>query len=176
MAHPLCEGKGRTETAHATQSHFAENWSQSAGALHGVSLRRRDPGLTAGNANEILNYMVEHHNERLNDLFHALASPTRRAIMSMLAERPYNISELVPEFDMSLAAVSKHVKSLERAGLIEREIMGRNHVCRLNPDALSEAHRWLGAYAHFWQERLDARERVLADEISGVRRGGAKQK
>lgn len=120
--------------------------------------------------------MVEHKNERLDDLFHALASPTRRAIVSMLAVRPYNISELVPQFDMSLAAVSKHVKSLERAGLIEREIMGRNHVCRLNPEALSEAYRWLGAYERFWQERLDALERLLADEKGGSRRGGAKQK
>lgn len=95
--------------------------------------------------------------------------------MSLLAQRPHNISELVPRFDMSLAAVSKHIKSLERAGLIDREVVGRNHICRLNADALSEAYRWLGAYERFWQERLDALEKVLA-ESNGGRSGGAKRK
>jgi DNA-binding transcriptional ArsR family regulator len=123
-----------------------------------------------------LNRMVEHQDEHLDYLFHALASKTRREIVYLLASRPYNISELVPRFDMSLAAVSKHVKSLERAGLIDREIVGRNHVCRLNPETLSEAYQWLGAYEGFWRDRLDELERMLSQENGGGRRGRAKQK
>lgn len=119
--------------------------------------------------------MVEHQNEHLDNIFHALASVTRREIVSLLAERPHNISELVPRFDMSLAAVSKHIKSLERAGLIHREVVGRNHICSLNADALSEAYRWLGAYEKFWHERLDALVQVLA-ETKGGRSGSSKRK
>jgi DNA-binding transcriptional ArsR family regulator len=119
--------------------------------------------------------MVEHRDEHLDHLFHALANGTRREIVSLLAKRPYNISELVPKFDMSLAAVSKHVKSLERAGLIDREVIGRTHICRLNAEALGEAFQWLSGYERFWQDRLDALENVLSQN-NGERRGGSKQK
>jgi DNA-binding transcriptional ArsR family regulator len=119
--------------------------------------------------------MVEDHDELLDNLFHALANGTRREIVSLLAKRPYNISELVPQFDMSLAAVSKHVKSLERAGLIDREVVGRNHVCHLNAERLSEAYEWLGGYERFWRERLDALEQVLK-QTQGGRHGVKKQK
>lgn len=119
--------------------------------------------------------MVQHHDEHLDDLFHALASSTRREIVSLLAKRPHNISEFIPRFDISLTAVSKHVKSLERAGLVSREIVGRNHVCSLNADALSEAYEWLGGYERFWQDRLDALESVLS-QSSGGRHGSKKQK
>lgn len=107
--------------------------------------------------------MVEYSQPKLDDVFHALSDPTRRAIVAMLAERPHTVGELVPPFDMTLAAVSKHIKSLERAGLIDREIQGRNHICRLNPQGMSEAYRWLGGYERFWSERLDALERMLAE-------------
>ena len=123
---------------------------------------------------ETLNQMVEHKNQHLDDLFHALANTTRREIVGLLAQRPHHISELVPQFAMSLAAVSKHIQTLERAGLIDREVIGRNHVCHLRADALAEAFEWLGGYEHFWQERLDALESVLAERKGGAS-GGAKQ-
>jgi DNA-binding transcriptional ArsR family regulator len=135
----------------------------------------RQSKLTNAYRSETLNRMVEHTDEHLDHLFQALANATRREIVSLLAKRPYNISELVPQFDMSLAAVSKHVKSLERAGLIDREVIGRTHVCRLNADAMNEAYQWLGGYEKFWQGRLDALEKVLA-QTTGGRRGGSKQK
>lgn len=119
--------------------------------------------------------MVEHRDEQLDLLFHALANGTRREIVSLLAARPHHISELVPRFDMSLAAVSKHIQSLERAGLIDREVVGRNHICRLNARTLSNAFRWLSGYERFWQARLDALESVLS-ETAGGRSGRAKQK
>lgn len=119
--------------------------------------------------------MVEHQDEHLDHLFHALANRTRREIVGLLAKRPHHISELVPRFDMSLAAVSKHIQSLERAGLVDREIVGRNHVCHLNADALSEAYEWISAYESFWRERLDALENILS-ETEGGKGGGPKQR
>ncbi|WP_244534632.1 metalloregulator ArsR/SmtB family transcription factor [Hyphomicrobium sp. CS1GBMeth3] len=110
----------------------------------------------------------------LDALFHALSNDTRREIISLLAERPHNISELVPRFDMSLAAVSKHVKTLERAGLIDRQVVGRNHICRLNAEALGEAYAWIGGYERFWQQRIDTLERVLK-ETQGGSHGGRKK-
>lgn len=116
--------------------------------------------------------MVEHRNQHLDHLFHALANTTRREIVGLLSKRPHHISELVPRFDMSLAAVSKHIQSLERAGLVDRQVVGRNHICSLNAETLSEAFEWLGAYEQFWQERIDALENVLSE--SGGKDDGKK--
>lgn len=114
--------------------------------------------------------MIEYHSsDRLDDVFQALSNPARREIVSLLAARPYNIGELAPQFDMSLAAVSKHVKLLERAGIVEREIRGRTHICRLKAEALNEAYSWLGGYEKFWRGRLDALTQILENP----RRGGA---
>lgn len=78
-----------------------------------------------------------------------------------LASEEHNVGELAEPFDTSLAAVSKHVKVLERAGLVRRTIQGRTHVCRLDPEPLSDAQEWLRYYERFWNERLDALEREL---------------
>lgn len=112
----------------------------------------------------MINQMVEHTRADLDEVFHALSDPTRRAIVQLLAQRPHCVGELVHPFDMSLAAVSKHIKSLERAGLVDREIQGRNHICRLNTAGMAEAYRWLGGYEKFWTERLDALERLLSEK------------
>jgi len=82
----------------------------------------------------------------------------------LLARRPYRITELAPKFDISLAAVSKHVQLLERAGLIDREVRGRDHFCTLKPTTLSKAHAWLGGYEQYWSARLDALERILSED------------
>lgn len=107
--------------------------------------------------------MVEYLN-KLDHVFQALSDPTRRSIVALLAERPHCVGELVQPFSMTLAGISKHIKSLERAGIVQREIQGRNHICHLNAKALSEAYRWLGAYEEFWQGRLDALEQLLAED------------
>jgi DNA-binding transcriptional ArsR family regulator len=65
---------------------------------------------------------------------------------------------------MSLAAASKHIKALESAGLIRREVRGRTHICRLDPGPLASAHEWLGFYERFWNERLDVLERLLRED------------
>lgn len=100
--------------------------------------------------------MVERNPQSLNRVFHALSDPTRRAILARLASRPRTVGELSEPFDISLNAVSKHLKTLERAGLVSREVRGREHHLKLNPKALSNAYDWLAFYERFWNERLDA--------------------
>lgn len=106
----------------------------------------------------------------LDGVFHALSDPTRRAIVGALASGPKTVGELSRPFEITLPAVSKHLKVLERAGLISRQIQGREHHCRLRPETLAPAHDWLSFYSGFWQERLDALDALLdetGDDHSG---------
>jgi DNA-binding transcriptional ArsR family regulator len=105
--------------------------------------------------------MVEHHAERLDAVFHALADPTRRAILQRLAKGESSIGDLASPFQMTFAGASKHIKALEKAGLVRRRIEGRTHLCQLNPDRLAEAYDWLSFYERFWTMRLDDLEREL---------------
>jgi DNA-binding transcriptional ArsR family regulator len=109
----------------------------------------------------MFNRMVEERPEHLDLVFHALADPTRRAMLRSLATRPQSIGELAVPFRMTFAAVSKHVKALERAGLVRRTVKGRMHICRLEPAPLAAADEWLHFYEQFWTERLDELEREL---------------
>lgn len=105
--------------------------------------------------------MVEQASSRLDAVFHALGDATRRQMLRHLAASERTVSELAAPFDMSLAAASKHIKALEGAGLIQREVQGRTHVCRLDASPLSDAHEWLSFYERFWMGRLDELERLL---------------
>jgi DNA-binding transcriptional ArsR family regulator len=105
--------------------------------------------------------MVKHDDEKLDNLFHALADPTRRRMVQMLASREHTVTELAAPFDMSLAAVSKHLKVLEGAGLLNRTVQGRTHICRLDPASLVVVHEWLRFYEKFWSRQLDALAREL---------------
>ncbi len=97
----------------------------------------------------------------LDRVFHALGDPTRRAILKRLARREHAVGELAEPFEMSLAAVSKHVKSLERAGLVRRTVRGRIHYCRINPRPLAVADEWLRSYENLWNQRLASLEALL---------------
>ena len=99
--------------------------------------------------------------ERLDAVFHALADPTRRAMLRRLADEEVSVGDLAAPFEMSLAAASKHIKALERAGLVGRTVQGRTHLCRLEPAAMSDAHDWLTFYERFWTSRLDVLEALL---------------
>lgn len=112
--------------------------------------------------------MVE-HSDILDNVFRAMADPTRRAMVRRLAHGEQSVTELAKPFEMSLAAASKHVKVLETAGLVSRTIHGRRHVCSLNREPLSEARQWLQHYEAFWNERLDALERVLSEPFPEAR-------
>ncbi len=100
----------------------------------------------------------------LDAIFHALGDGTRRRMLRALADGEKTVGELAEPFEISLAAVSKHIKVLESAGLISREIRWRTHVCRLAPGPLAAAHDWLGFYERFWTDRLDLLERLLREE------------
>lgn len=112
----------------------------------------------------IFNYMVEQHAAQLDTVFHALGDATRRAMLRELTRGERTVSQLAEPFEMSLAAASKHIKALEHAGLIHRDVQGRTHMCRLAPTPLAGAHEWLSFYERFWTDRLDALERLLRDE------------
>jgi DNA-binding transcriptional ArsR family regulator len=105
--------------------------------------------------------MVELMPERLDAVFHALADPTRRAMLRRLADEEVSVGDLAAPFQMSLAAASKHIKALEKAGLVGRTVRGRTHLCRLEPAAMAGAHDWLGFYERFWTSRLDVLEGLL---------------
>ena len=92
----------------------------------------------------------------LDQVYGAIADPTRRAMLNVLAEGETNVGSLAERFPISLNGVSKHVKVLERAGLVERTIQGREHRLRLKAEPLQEAAMWLEHYRKFWNERLDA--------------------
>ena len=110
--------------------------------------------------------MVEQEAARLNAVFHALGDATRRQMLRELAGGGRTVSELAAPFDISLAAASKHIKALENAGLIHREVRGRTHLCRLAPDSLASAHEWLSFYERFWTDRLNLLDRLLREDTA----------
>ena len=104
----------------------------------------------------IFNHMVEYSAEILDQTFHALAHPIRREIVRQLAGKQQTVLELANHFDISLNGVSKHIKMLEKAGLVQRDIQGRTHYCKLNSAPLQRADDWMEHYRSFWARRLDA--------------------
>ncbi len=101
---------------------------------------------------------------RLDLAFAALADPTRRRILARLARGRTRVTDLALPFAMSLNAVSKHLKVLERAGLVKRERLGREHYLHLRAAPLRDVVRWTNQYERFWNERLDALGEFLATQ------------
>ncbi len=97
----------------------------------------------------------------LDRTFSALSDPTRRAILSRLAGGESSVGKLAAPFNMSLPAVSKHLRVLEEAGLLRRKKDGRVRRCRLSPGAMKEASDWLGFYQKFWEAQFDSLENYL---------------
>jgi DNA-binding transcriptional ArsR family regulator len=108
--------------------------------------------------------MVELEATQLNAIFHALGDATRRSMLRELAAGERTVSELAEPFAISLAAASKHIKALESAGLIQREVRGRTHLCRLDPGPLASAQEWLSFYERFWTGSLDVLDQLLRQE------------
>jgi DNA-binding transcriptional ArsR family regulator len=100
----------------------------------------------------------------LDRVFRALGDRTRRGILNRLAQGPASISDLAEPFDMSLPAVSKHLRVLERAGLVRRRIDGRVHRCSLSALPLEDAQRWVMRYRRFWEETLESLSDYLDEE------------
>jgi DNA-binding transcriptional ArsR family regulator len=101
----------------------------------------------------------------LDTVFSALADPTRREILSMLLEDDMAVTDVAAPFDMSLAAISKHLTILTRAGLITQDKRGRVKWCKLDPDALRAASIWMQGFGQFEAVNLDAFERFLESEL-----------
>jgi DNA-binding transcriptional ArsR family regulator len=110
--------------------------------------------------------MVEHStvaNRTLDAAYGALASDVRRAIVQQLVEHERRVTDLADPFHMSLQAVSKHIRVLEAAGLVQRRVDGRTHWLSLNPAPLTAAAAWISSTRTFWEGRLDTLEDVLAE-------------
>ena len=115
--------------------------------------------------------------DRLSLKFSALADPTRRAILARLALGETSVTELAEPFDMSMPAVSKHLKVLEHAGLISRSREAQYRPCRIEAQALKDVDDWLERYRAFWEEKFDQLEIYLKDiQAKGKKNGRNKRK
>src|SRR5471030_853290 len=101
--------------------------------------------------------------DQLSSTFAALADPTRRSILARLASGEASVTELAKPFDMSLPAISKHLKVLEKAGLIQRGREAQWRPCRLEAGPLKDASAWIEGYRQFWEQRLDRLEDYLKE-------------
>jgi DNA-binding transcriptional ArsR family regulator len=108
----------------------------------------------------MFNHMVE-QNERLDLVFRALGDRTRRAMLERLAKGEQTVGDLAAPYRMSLAAASKHIQVLERAGLVRRTVRGRIHYCRIDPRPLGRADDWLRGYERLWDTRIERLSELL---------------
>jgi DNA-binding transcriptional ArsR family regulator len=115
--------------------------------------------------------MVHYSSEALDAVFSALADPTRRAILTRLGQGDASVTELAEPFDVTLPAVSKHLRVLEGAGLLARAKEGRVHRCRLVAGPMQDAAAWLARYRRFWEASFDALESYLARTARPVEQG-----
>jgi len=99
----------------------------------------------------------------LDRVFHALADPSRRAMVDRLTRGPASVSELAEPFDMTLAAVVQHLRVLEDSGVVRSEKVGRVRTCRIEPAALTSAEQWITKRKALWGRRLDRLAEVLAE-------------
>ena len=119
----------------------------------------KSSGLTSGSIAE----------EKLDRVFSALADQTRRGLLSRLAEKPATVTELAAPWKMSLPAVSKHIRVLERAGLVARTVDGRVHHCSLSAVPLRDAELYIARYRSFWEETLDSLARYVERDPARLR-------
>ena len=125
--------------------------------------------MTSYTAKPIFNHMVKYKEENLNTTFAALADPTRRAILTRLSKGQARVTELAEPFGMSLPAVSKHLRILEKAELIKRQVDGRVHRFTVNPAPLRSAISWAEKQQHFWEQQLLGLDKYLKKKISQER-------
>ena len=100
----------------------------------------------------------------MDNLLGAVADSTRRAILARLATGDARVTEVASEFPISLNSVSKHVRMLERAGLVRRTVRGRDHVLSLDAAPLADAAAWIAHYRRFWEERLEALDKLVTKD------------
>ena len=111
--------------------------------------------------------VTQRHADKLSHTLVALADPKRRAILNRLARGEARVTELAAPFDVSLNAISKHIKLLERAGLVKRRKVGREHVLEFKPEPLSKVEAWITKQRAFWASSLEAIDDLLQKEDLG---------
>ena len=119
--------------------------------------------------------MGEYKSERLDELFAAVSDGTRRAILARLAQSDARVTELAQAFPISLNSTSKHIRILERAGLVKRSVQGREHLLSLNAAPMAEAAEWMEFYRQFWADRLAALEDFVVKKRNADKRRSKKQ-
>ncbi len=119
----------------------------------------------------IHNYMVM-NDVSLNNVFSALSDPTRRGMLAQLALGETNVGSLAEKYDISQPAISKHLRVLERAGLITRTKLGRENIVRVDPRPIDDVTTWIGRYAQFWRLQFDDVEQYLQARKGGNTKGG----
>lgn len=117
--------------------------------------------------------MVKLSDDHLNAVFGALADPTRRAMVTRLSRGPARVTELAEPFDMSLPAVSKHLRVLENAGMVSRDKQGRAHNMKLEAAPMKSAVEWIEQYRQFWEGSLDSLAQYLDDTNPKKKKGPA---
>lgn len=100
-----------------------------------------------------------------------MADPTRRAILARLALAEARVTDIAGDFPVSLNAVSKHIKILERAELVRRTVQGRDHVLSLNAEAMAGAAEWIDYYRQFWEDRLASLEAFVINQRKSAKKG-----
>jgi len=114
--------------------------------------------------------MGEYRNATMDNLLGAVSDSTRRAILARLAEGDARVTEVAAAFPISLNSVSKHVRVLERAGLVRRTVRGRDHVLSLDAAPLAEAAEWIAHYKRFWEDRLEALDKFVTNKRKDPRK------
>jgi DNA-binding transcriptional ArsR family regulator len=108
---------------------------------------------------------------RLDAAFSAMADPTRRAILARLSVSEARVTEIAGDFSISLNAVSKHIKMLERAELVQRTVQGRDHILSLNASPMADASAWIEHYRQFWEDRLASLETFVMNQRNSAKKG-----
>ena len=119
--------------------------------------------------------MGEYKDTKLDDVFTAMSDGTRRAILARLAQSDARVTELANDFPISLNSTSKHIRILERAGLVTRVVQGRDHVLTLNAGPMAEAMEWMEYYRQFWENSLAALEDFVVRKRKQDQRRSRKQ-
>jgi DNA-binding transcriptional ArsR family regulator len=104
------------------------------------------------------------NNAAVDRVFHALAEPMRRALVERLSAGPMSVSDLAQPFDVTLAAIVQHIQLLEESGIVRSEKLGRVRTCRLEPEGLKVAERWISERRNLWEQRLDRLGELLSED------------
>jgi DNA-binding transcriptional ArsR family regulator len=99
--------------------------------------------------------------ETRRDVFQAIADPTRREIIDLLARQPMNLNTIAEHFDVTRPAISNHIRILNECGIIEIEQVGRERICKIQPDHLRQVSDWVGKYEELWIQRISSFEKYL---------------